>query len=87
MSNQWRKAAEQVALGIADAAAKVIVFVVVVNFLWGTTESALGFNADVDPTDKDAAHRSGLHYYHDYGTGREYISTGPGAPLTERVAK
>lgn len=36
------------------------------------------FNVGIDPTDRDGFHRSGLHYYKDYGTGKEYISNGNG---------
>ena len=36
-----------------------------------------------DPTDQDSFNRSGLHYYKDYGTGKEYISGG--GSLIERL--
>ncbi len=38
----------------------------------------------VDPTDKDYRHRSNLEYHKDYGTGKEYISTGCGGELRDR---
>lgn len=41
------------------------------------------FFQKVDPTDQDRWNRSGLRYYKDHGTGREYIS-GPGGVLRLR---
>jgi hypothetical protein len=71
-----RKKAEAYTMGFLDGLVKYFWVIIVVI--------TAGSFLRPDPTDGGYFQRSGLHYFRDYGTGKEYISSDNGGLIERR---